>query len=245
MALTDNLKAYYKLDESSGNAADATGNGYTLTNNGTTPFANGKINNGADFGNVDSRSFLYSSVSPFGISSTGAVSVSLWFKFVSEPATDDEIFYLFFKSATGSYIRCFYYYNAGTPQLSIGRGGSTGAFTFYNINLGDNTWKHFVMTYDGTNLLGYLNGAQVLSTTSTGTYDNSAAPQGGFNLAGTGLGIHGMNGMQDEIGVWSRAITAQEVQVLYRGGLGLAYPFGTSFKQSMTRPALFKPGNSK
>jgi hypothetical protein len=43
MALTDNLVAYYKLDESSGNAADIV-NSITLTNTSTT-YGTGKINN--------------------------------------------------------------------------------------------------------------------------------------------------------------------------------------------------------
>ena len=46
--LTDNLISHWKLDESSGNAADSHGSN-TLTNNGSTPFVAAKINNGADF----------------------------------------------------------------------------------------------------------------------------------------------------------------------------------------------------
>jgi hypothetical protein len=43
MALTDNLLAYYKLDESSGNAFDSFA-GKTLTNNNTVGFAAALIN---------------------------------------------------------------------------------------------------------------------------------------------------------------------------------------------------------
>ena len=48
MALTDNLVSYWKLDESSGNAADSVGSN-TLTNTNTVTYSAGKINNGADF----------------------------------------------------------------------------------------------------------------------------------------------------------------------------------------------------
>ena len=42
---TNNL-AYWKFDEASGNATDATNNSLTLTNNGTATFGAGLINNG-------------------------------------------------------------------------------------------------------------------------------------------------------------------------------------------------------
>ena len=45
MALTNNLLAFYKLD----NTTDSSGNGNTLTNNGNVSFASGKIGNAAVF----------------------------------------------------------------------------------------------------------------------------------------------------------------------------------------------------
>ena len=55
MAILDNIRAAYKLDESSGNAADSSGNGNTLTNNGTVTYVTGKINNAALFDNTTSK----------------------------------------------------------------------------------------------------------------------------------------------------------------------------------------------
>ena len=47
-ALSNGLVGYWKLDESSGNATDSSGNSNTLTNNGTTTFVTGKYANGSE-----------------------------------------------------------------------------------------------------------------------------------------------------------------------------------------------------
>ena len=46
--LSNGLVGYWKLDESSGNAADSSGNGLTLTNNATTTYVTGKFSNGSE-----------------------------------------------------------------------------------------------------------------------------------------------------------------------------------------------------
>ena len=77
MALTDNLLGWWKLDESSGNAADATGGGYTLTNVNSTPFVTGKIGNAADF-ERDSGQYLQRTSGVSAFSLPGDISVSAW-----------------------------------------------------------------------------------------------------------------------------------------------------------------------
>lgn len=56
--LSDGLVGYWKMDESSGNANDSSGNSTTLTNTGTLPYLNGKFGNGADFTSASSQSFI-------------------------------------------------------------------------------------------------------------------------------------------------------------------------------------------
>lgn len=231
MALTDNLRAYYKLDESSGDPADSSGNGYTLTNNGTVAFSSGKINNGADFANTSTKYFRRTGASVLGLTATTSVSVSLWFKIVSEPNTDEELFYIFHKLAAGSLIRALYYYNGGTRQLLIGRNGAVTAYASYNGNFGDNTWRHLVVVFNGSTIEYYLNGTSVASASVSGTYDSSGAAQSaGFGLSDLafGTGDGSLNGMLDEVGVWDRALTSTEVTSLYNSGNGLAYPFSAS-----------------
>ena len=55
--LTQGLVGYWKMDESSGNAADSSGNAYTLTNNATATFAAGKFANAASLASASSQYF--------------------------------------------------------------------------------------------------------------------------------------------------------------------------------------------
>src|SRR6185437_1776184 len=72
-ALTDDLLAYWKLDESSGDASDSVGSN-TLTNDGSATFSTttGVINNGVSFdGSQDLSGSLVSSA-------TTNITVALW-----------------------------------------------------------------------------------------------------------------------------------------------------------------------
>jgi len=70
--LSDGLVGYWKMDESSGDASDSSGNGYTLTNNGTTAFTTGKFGNGSE--HVPASTQYLSTASTV----TGVKSVSFW-----------------------------------------------------------------------------------------------------------------------------------------------------------------------
>lgn len=56
-SLTQGLVGYWKMDESSGNAADSSGNAYTLTNNATATFAAGKFANAGSLASASSQYF--------------------------------------------------------------------------------------------------------------------------------------------------------------------------------------------
>lgn len=70
--LSNGLVGYWKLDESSGNAADSSGNGLTLTNNGTTSYTTGKFSYGSE--HVPASSQYLSTATAIA----GVKSVSLW-----------------------------------------------------------------------------------------------------------------------------------------------------------------------
>ncbi len=89
--LTNGLMAYWKMDETSGNAIDSGGNGYTLTNNGTIPFGTGKF--GGASGTYDGSSRYFSTASTIA----GVMSISMW---VYPGSTSTNYFQL----ASGKYI---------------------------------------------------------------------------------------------------------------------------------------------
>jgi len=42
------------------------------------------------------------------------------------------------------------------------------------------------------------------------------------------------SGLIDEIGIWSRVLTADEITALYNEGTGITYPFGTEEEETAT-----------
>lgn len=71
-ALANGLVGYWNLNESSGNAADYSGNDLTLTNNGTTTYVNGKFNRGSE--HIPASSQYFSTATTI----SGVKSVSFW-----------------------------------------------------------------------------------------------------------------------------------------------------------------------
>lgn len=212
MALTDNLVAYYKLDESSGNAADATGNGFTLTNNNTVSYATGLINNGADLGTSNTNKTLATSTS-LGIT-TGDFTVSFWYK---NDGTDRE-FDGQVSIGTGSYSMIFFRNGTNNRWFLATSGGGN---TLITESITNSTWYFLTMVKSGGTVTVYVNATSKGSTSTLGSSAGVHFTVGGF----PDYGWYGTNKI-DEVGVWSRALSGAEITSLYNGGSGFAYPFG-------------------
>src|SRR4029453_13468134 len=72
-----------------------------------------------------------------------------------------------------------------------------------------NTWSHLALTWDGTTLRLWLNGAQVASRAVSGTLPNSAGP---LRFGGNNVWSEWLAGRVDEIRVYGRALTQSELQ---------------------------------
>ena len=113
---------------------------------------------------------------------------------------------------------------------------STHAYQLYKsiatglVNTG--SWYHLVYVYDSSSgyLTGYVNGVSVISQSIGGNQSYTVADN--YFM----LGCYGYNpssyssffsGDIDEVGTWSRALSAFEVGELYNGGLGNGYPLKT------------------
>jgi hypothetical protein len=227
MALIDNLVSYWKLDESSGDASDSTASVKTLTNTGTTTYAAAKINNGADLGTVNTTKYLGRTGY---VISDGAVSFSLWVKQRTEIAAGIQTFISSGSESTA--FRVDYEYNSGTRRLALvrSRNNRTNETTYYNITLGTANFYHLVGTYDGANIVLYVNGVNVSTTTSSLNGTTNWSPGGGFFTLGVArdanLGTVGQYSSSyiDEVAVWNRGITQSDVNNLYNSGSGFAYP---------------------
>lgn len=85
------------------------------------------------------------------------------------------------------------------------------------------TWQHFALTYDGSFMRLYFNGDQVDSLAANGTLAN----------AGTDFMVgfidfqaftFGMTGKIDEVGVWNRKITEEEIECMISSKISSASP---------------------
>lgn len=221
MSLLSNIVAYWKLDESSGNAHDAVADAYTLTNVGSFSYATAKINNGADFGASNTTKGL-NTANDLGING-GAVTMNVWVKINTEIASGT---YNMLKCQSGTqdviqYID--YEYNSGTRRLHWRRFKfvTTVNDFVYNITLGTSNWYMLTYTFDGSDVKGYVNGGYVGHVASSG--NGSTALSEYFAIADTN-GAYA-SAIFDECGVWSRALSQDEITSLYNGGAGLQYPF--------------------
>lgn len=227
MSLLTNIVAYYKLSDTS----DATGNSNTLTNNNSVTFDAGLIGNAADLGSSNTNKFL-SIASDFGING-GNITISLWVKLNAEIASSTWGFAYMPANSPGIAYGIVYEYNSGTRRIHIERVkfGGAGADIYTTVTLGTSTWHHIVLTYDGTNLISYLDGIASSPSATSGTGVSTGTTE--FDLGNTVTSLYASTKI-DEAGVWSRALSSTEVTQLYNSGVGLQYPFTTAYTLSCT-----------
>jgi hypothetical protein len=228
MPLTDNLLAYWKLDESNGNPVDATGNGNTLTNVNSVAFATGKINNGADFGSTNSNKLLGRS-SNFGVTG-GSASLSVWFKIDAQPGSGDfQNVIRLSENTNKTHLHIRYENNGGTYSINYARSknGVGDQAVVRNGQLTTGTWYFAAVTYNGTTLEAFLDGSSVgtVAASGNGSGDNpNYRTTGGWYNSALSY-FYPLKGMVDELGLWSRALSSTEITQLYNGGSGFSHPF--------------------
>lgn len=227
MALTDNLVSYWKLDETSGNASDSVGSN-TLTNNNTVAYNTGKINNGADGGSSNTDKCLTrDGNTPVGISYSQfatAWTLSLWVKETTQGA--NKVFAgMQVRSGSTQRRNLFLNSNSGVLRVNVFDGSGNTYNTSQTFNT--DTWYHVILTYGGSTIKVYVNNSEVLSQARTFSAQTDTQA-GGFGLLcdrQNGGSFNHFSGLVDEVGLWSRVITSNEVSELYNGGEGLSYPF--------------------
>jgi RHS repeat-associated protein len=234
--LPDNNIAYWKFDESSGNASSAVG-GNTFTNNNSVAFSAGKINNAASFSG--NNFFNIDDASQTGLDFSSDFSVSAWVNF-SVLLSNGDNFQLINKwNDTVSAPKWSYMFNvknnSGTYQLVFATyRGTSGSFTLGDYSevvknfpsLTTNTWYHIVVTKSGTTVTFYINGS--LLDSGTLAFSNIADSNADVRTGRGWGGSTSANAKVDEVGMWNRALTASEVTQLYNSGSGLQYPFSTT-----------------
>jgi hypothetical protein len=229
--LLNNLVSYWKCDETSGTAlADS-----VTTNNLTT---NGTVNQTGIIGKAvhytrNSSQYSYKTDTA-SLSITGNISISAWIKLDSKPSDSSGKFVIAAKydvDASPSFGYAFRIEDANHLQLiyADSSGNSTNKYTDYAFsNLG--TWYHVITTaiVSSKDIALYVN-----NEIEDGTYPGQNASSIGDNAVAfevgatvNGAGQYGLfDGLIDEVAIWNRVLTSDEVAALYNNGAGFQYPF--------------------
>ena len=211
-----NLLAYYRLDETTGSVLnDATGQ-HAGTNYGATTDSAGVLGTSYSFSGDASTSFTYSDLY-FGAGTYAGLSIQAW---VNTTDTDGGIV----TSRNG--------FNGTLVGLMIGSGNGSPSFFVSGqesisgtTSINDGQWHHLVGVFDGatgTKSL-YVDGVPVSGSTSLATINPLTDFYLGWDADNNIEPTRYLIGRIDEVGIWSRALTAAEVTTLYNNGAGIAY----------------------
>lgn len=216
--LLTNLVAYWKLDESSGNAVDSHSNGLTLTNTGTLGYAAAKINNGIS--NDASAKYLVRADEALLRCGGSSFTFAAWFyanagtnmQILSKDGSVAGANRAYTMDQTAGATPGIRFYINGTSIVS--RTAAAGAWHLVVGWWDATTQKNSIQVDNGT--VATLAGT-VTPTDGTASFRIGAREYSGFEGY--------LNGLVDEVGFWKRVLLEDERTRLYNSGNGLSYPF--------------------
>ena len=164
----------------------------------------------------------------FDVASTSSLklsqfSVAAWFKTATDFASEA---FIVNKGGTGSETagqnQNYQISMTSTEKIKGGFETSTGADFFVTSpnTYNDNHWHYAVVTYDGTTLRLYVDGAQVASKSTSGASPDSSGTKPvriGANSRTTPPTGNFFIGNVDEVRVWNDDLTAQQVSDAFAG----------------------------
>jgi hypothetical protein len=219
MALTDNLLAYWKLDDTSW--SDSSGNGHTLTDNNGVTTITGKISGAADL----TGGGKYLSYSNFP--NTDDISVSFWMKWDGTfPNYELAIPINRWSGNTAPAGReWLFIITQNNNHINFGINDASTTNVSYPIVA--DVWYFICGTYDsatGTKTLTVNNGIATVTDTPAPIFSASSPDL----IIGRYTDLspsYDFSGVIDEVGIWSRVLTQNEITSIYNGGIGNTYLF--------------------
>ena len=223
--LLNNLIAYWKLDEASGNRADSHTNGYTLTDDNTVTSAVGVIGNAAAFTATNYERLSIASNANLAAGDV-AFTLAAWVNVAAR--TNGKYRRIVSKENSAVSARCYALFTdgdgAGAVRFSVYVGGTVKQASIAYPATG---WHFFVGWHDAiadTVNLQMDNGSVASTATDGALQAASTAPFwiGGMPANPTNE-ITYWNSSIDEVGFWKRVLSADDRTALYNAGNGLAY----------------------
>ena len=207
-SLQNGLTGYWPF---CGNANDQSGNGNNGTVNGASLTTDrfGNSNSAYSFDGVNDVIEINDNSS---LDFANSYTISLWTKFDSS-ITNNTTAYLLNKGCSPNPAYRIYYSESmfTTDNFNPNRAYTNGPISNYE-------WTNVLVTYDGQLLSLFINGSLYSSTAQTGSIFNSdnnllLGCSMATNLCPTLAAF--FNGKIDDIGIWNRALTQQEITQLY------------------------------
>jgi len=225
--LTD-LTGYWQIDESGGSTLyNEIGANVDLSTDATLN-QSGIIGTSASIGSGQSIDLPYDSTVNFHSSTW---SISFWLYINNTASTlAHNVYLIYARDDTYSFGVRFIQTTSNYYSIIL---KNSSASEYYSDSSSAITttgsWMHFVIVFRGSGYttLMYLNNSNITAGWST-SFSGSMLQNGSYTCFGNantdGTSLY-MDGRIDEIGIWSRELSSDEVSDLYNSGSGLTYPF--------------------
>jgi hypothetical protein len=202
-----------------GNADDESGNNNhgTVVNAVLTNDRFGANNSAYYFSSANCDTYIDAQINTAAVN--GAVSITFWALREADGCTSPRIMKFDNNDGPGTIVFQWPNDNFGTPP-TVGAVTSTSIIGFHPYQaVQDSVWVHFGLTLNAVECKLYQNGQHVLTVPAGGL-----VTLGGHANFGrmTNPAYDAFNGKLDDIGVWSRDLTQEEISSLYNNsGAGL------------------------
>ncbi|VVB58672.1 Concanavalin A-like lectin/glucanases superfamily protein [Candidatus Anstonella stagnisolia] len=211
--LVQGLVGYWKFDEGSGAAATDSRGGNTGTLISSPSWVSGKSGTALQFNGADSGNYVQTSLD---IGDSNEKTFAGWFRF----NTNRTYMVMVLDGINfDSNKYCGLITNGATVYLyqSYNGGASTFATSTPNLNYQGGGWHHVAGVIDrpGNSLKIYLDGALNVTYSDASIGSSTFYNPTGTVRIGGGTAGYGFNGTIDEVMVFNRALSADEVRLLY------------------------------
>lgn len=201
------LVAHWAFDEGSGTSAADSAGTHTGTLVSSPTWTTGRYGGG-----LDTSGGYVSVAHAADLGNFSQMSLAMWV--YSRQWTGDPV--PISKDGNSGYYWQRY---SGTSRLGIwvgsGERGHVGNPTL-------DAWHHIAWTWDGSTFTPYLDGVAQTTVAYTGTIDPSAT--GALLIGAYTGGALGLNGIVDDVAIWSGALSGAEITAVMNGSLGVPEP---------------------
>jgi hypothetical protein len=200
---TNGLLAWLPLEN---NSSDLSGNNNNAANNNVTFIddRNGIPDAAGSFNGIDA--WLEITAPTFAFASTDSFTYSFWINKDVQPMAG--IVLMIADNVSGNFISLI----QGINDMQFGTNKQQSAWIWTTCPHTLNVWDHYVATYDAGVMNLFKNG--VFQSTNTFTYTNVSSANLPMYI-GKGFGGSNFKGGIDDIGVWGRALSLQEINDVY------------------------------